>query len=343
MNTRLCRAVLVAIVIFLLGLAQASATVTGEFRVAIDPDQIVTYAFQPSTSGPIKISATFKPIGSKLSVKLFRSDRIEPVNQIEGENPLELTFVHDALLPGISWKISIQNLSDRTLSGLVELTYPKANCKELAADYTLDLRYVNELVPLQEEQCAVMHRTLRALPEDLRRGIERIVAFPQDPEIAGQYISKTIRIYGDLQGARLARVFFHEIGHHGQFAHFTNEQQTLWADLHKRSDSDSDNFARLYGRTNQFEDFATVFEAYTDNTAEALSLAQSRHARGKMVYLEKIKFVASLFRHERNGSARTFIYRTESSFGEARILRASVAIDDENIPQIPNAPDWDEF
>ncbi len=334
---------MVAIVLLLVGLAQASATVTGEFRVAIDPNQTVTYTFQPSIAGPIKISATFKPIGSKLSVKLFRSDRSDPVNQIEGENPLDLTSVQDNTLPGISWKISIQNLSDRTLSGLVELTYPKADCKELAAEYTLDLRYVNELVPLQEEQCAVMHRTLRALPENLRRGIERIFAFPQDPEIAGQYIGKTIRIYGDLQGARLARVFFHEIGHHVQFAHFTNEQQTLWADLHKRSGSDSDNFARLYGRTNQFEDFATVFEAYTDNSVAALSLAQSRHARGKLLYLEKIKFVASLFKHERNGSTHTFIYRTESSFGEARFLRASVPMDSENVPQIPSAPEWDEF
>jgi hypothetical protein len=341
---RLVRPVIgLAFVLLTVALVLANATVTGEFRVAIDANQIVSYAFTPSATGTIQVSATFKPIGSKISLKLYRSDRSEPVSQIEGENPLALTFVVDRVPSNLGFLITIQNLSDRTLSGFIEVTYPKANCRELASEFSLSLRYINEQVPLQEEQCLIMQRTLRSLPEDVRLGLQKIVAFPQDPEVAGQYFSNTIRIFGDLQGARLAQVFFHEVGHHVQFAHFTSEQQERWFDLNKKSGSDSDNFARLYGRTNQFEDFATVFEAYTSSSSDALSVAQARNARNRPIYLEKIKFVVGLFKHERNGTARTYVYKTESIFGDARILRASVALNDENIPQIPSSPDWEEF
>jgi hypothetical protein len=339
----LSRGLVIFLVVLAASLVAAHATVTGEFRVAIDVNQTLSYAFTPTANGTVVFSATFKPIGSKLALKLFRSDKSEPIAHITGENPIQLSIAIDRASPNLGYLATIQNLSDRTLSGFVEITYPKANCKEFASEYLLDLRYVVENVPMQEEQCAVMHKTLRSLPEKLRSGLEKIIAFPQDPEVAGQYIASTIRIFGDLQGAQLARVFFHEVGHHIQFAHFTSAQQDAWLDLNKRSGSDSEHFARLYGRTNQFEDFATVFEAYTGSTSESLSVAQTRHARGKSIYLEKIRFVASLFSHERNGSQRTYIYKTESLFGDARILRASVILGSDNLPQIPALPDWEEF
>ncbi len=343
MKRLLSKSVLFVFVALMSVFVTTSATVTGEFRVAIDPNQTLSYAFTPTATGTALFSATFKPIGSKLTLKLFRSDRTEPIAQISGENPIQLSIPIDRVTLNISYLATIQNLSERTLSGFIEITYPKANCKELASEFTLDLRYTVETVQIQEEQCAVMHKTLRSLPEKLRFGIERIIALPQDPEIAGQYIGNTIRIFGDLQGAQLARVFFHEVGHHVQFAHFSPEQQERWFDLNKRSGSDSDNFARLYGRTNQFEDFATVFEAYTGSSSESIGVAQVRNARGKSIYLEKIRFLASLFNHERNGALRTYVYKTENLFGDARILRASVPIDSDNLPQIPALPEWEEF
>jgi hypothetical protein len=343
MRTLLLRAAFSALALWLVTLVTASATVTGEFRVAIDPGQRAEFSFVPSSTGHIIVDAVFKPIGAKLLVTLQRPGLAEPVARVEGENPLQLVIELDGAQVGLVWRAAIENLSDRTISGVVEITYPKALCKELSAEFSLDLRYVHEFVPMREEQCGVMHRVLRSLPEGLRRGLERIVAFPQDPEVAGQYLRNTIRIFGDLQDARLARVFFHEVGHHIQFAHFTEARQALWTELNQRSGEDRDNYARLYGRTNQFEDFATMFEAYTDSTEKILQTAQATHARGKPILLEKVRFVAELFRHERAGSARTFIYKTESLFGEVKILRASVLLESNGLPQIPQAPDWEEF
>ncbi|MBI1743300.1 hypothetical protein HYR54_09595 [Candidatus Acetothermia bacterium] len=343
MTSLLKRGAFAVLASLLVALVSANATVTGEFRIAIDPAKEVSVFFSPTTTGTIRVESVFKPLGNKYSIKLLRSDQPEPLAQAEGIDALTLTFAVDRPLPGVSWRLIVQNLADRTLSGLVEITYPRANCKELAAEFSLDLRYVNENVPLQDEQCLVMHKTMRSIPEESSSGLQKIIAFPQDPEIAGQYIQKTIRIYGDLQGARLARVFFHEMGHHIQFAHFTEAHQSHWEDLNKRSGSDSDNYARLYGRTNQFEDFATMFEAYTDSTSGILATAQSRNSRGKPILFEKVKFISALLRHDRNGTAHTYIYRTDSLFGDARILRASVALDADNVPQIPDDPEWEEF
>ena len=337
------RGALFSLAFFILTLVSASATVTGEFRIAIDPNKEVSIYFSPSTTGMIRVESVFKPLGNKYSIKLSRTDQKEPLAQAEGVDALMLSFVIERLEPSVSWRVTVQNLADRTLSGLVEITYPRANCKELAAEFSLDLRYVNENVPLQDEQCLVMHRTMRSIPEESRNGLQKIVAFPQDPHIAGEYIRNTIRIFGDLQGAGLARVFFHEMGHHLQFAHFTEAHQSQWEDLNKRSGSDVENYARLYGRTNQFEDFATMFEAYTDNTSSILATAQSRYSRGKSILLEKVKFIAGLLRFDRNGNAYTYVYRTEELFKDARILRASVPLDAADLPQIPDAPEWEGF
>ncbi|MBI3659235.1 hypothetical protein HY230_02020 [Candidatus Acetothermia bacterium] len=179
MTSLLKRGAFAVLASLLVALVSANATVTGEFRIAIDPAKEVSVFFSPTTTGTIRVESVFKPLGNKYSIKLLRSDQPEPLAQAEGIDALTLTFAVDRPLPGVSWHVMVQNLADRTLSGLVEITYPRANCKELAAEFSLDLRYVNENVPLQDEQCLVVHKTMRSIPEESRSGLQKIIAFPQ--------------------------------------------------------------------------------------------------------------------------------------------------------------------
>jgi hypothetical protein len=332
-------------VLCLLAVSIAQATLTGSYSVNLDPATQVSIAFRTSTAGPILVETerTFSAQSLRLSILVEGSS--DPIAKIEGPVPLKVNL--EQALENVNYSVLVENLGTTRASGRINITYPVANCTEAAIEFKTAFSYTDRTVPFELDQCKVMLQVLRSLPRPFPAGVTRIERVPASGGIAGSYhpgLTPRIRIYGDFRGGELARIFYHEVGHHVQFAHFSNAQQQRWTELHKLSGSESSYYARLYGRENEYEDWASVFEAYTRDSIFEVNLARNANEKGSDVLREKYKFISQLFRHERDGQARTYIFRTDRIGLEVAILnRASVPFDESGLPSATGELIWEEF
>jgi hypothetical protein len=74
-----------------------------------------------------------------------------------------------------------------------------------------------------------------------------------------------------------------------------------------------------YARTNDHEDFAETFATYIDDALGLLQIARERAAKGKPILLEKVKFMAELFKQiGPNDSVLTLVYQVRMKTDDER-------------------------
>ena len=323
----------------------AQATLTGSYSINLDPSAQISIQFRTSTNGPISVETdrTFSAQSLRLSILVEGS--AEPVAKSEGVLPLKVNV--DRALENTNYALLIENLGATRAVGQIKITYPVAHCAEAALEFRTVFSYTDRSVPFELDQCKVMLQVLRSLPKPFADGVSRIERVSASGNIAGSYnpgLTPRIRIYGDFRGGELARIFYHEVGHHVQFAHFSKEQQSRWTELHRLSGNESSAYARLYGKENEYEDWASVFEAYTRDSVFEVGLSRNASDAGSPVLRDKYKFITQLFRHDRDGQARTYIYRTDRVGLEVALLnRASVPFDESGLPDATGEITWEEF
>jgi quinolinate synthase len=138
------------------------------------------------------------------------------------------------------------------------------------------------------------------------------------------------------------------MGHAVQDRFVTSTQNARWRELFRRSGRDLDNFVSDYARTNDHEDFAETFATYIDDALGLLQIARERAARGKPILLEKVKFMAELFKQiGPNDSVLTLVYQVRMKTDDERtrllVRRVLVSFDSDGLPVLPATIEWEEF
>ena len=77
----------------------------------------------------------------------------------------------------------------------------------------------------------------------------------------------------------------HELWHHFWYSKLSNSERTEWTKLYNSCNKDS-CFAKVYGKTNEKEDFATVFEKMYDGLRARKT--QDKVLRAKIEFMEKL-------------------------------------------------------
>ncbi|MBI1743301.1 hypothetical protein HYR54_09600 [Candidatus Acetothermia bacterium] len=333
------------IIVWALAAVVAQATVTGTYSVAIDPGSQTSLQFKTSTVGPIVIETVTSLGPSPVRFSLLSEGASEPLAKIEGSDKITLNY--SQATDNTAYTVQIENIGTSRVQGRVNVTYPVAYCKEASVAFNITFSFSIGAQPLEADQCKVMLSVLSSLREPFPLALSRVEQVPPSNSVAGQYspgLFPRIRVFGSYTGADLARIFFHEVGHHIQFKHFTDEQQTRWTTLHKESGNDSQAYARLYGMENEFEDWATVVELYTKDTLFEIERAQRLAADGKTILLEKYKFALQLLSFQQEGQAYTHIYRTDrQGFDAAVVNRATVPLGPDGLPVISGDISWEQF
>ena len=235
---------------------------------------------------------------------------------------------------------------------------PETSCTQIFNEFFLFIGQLEGTEPLTEPYCALLLSVLRSLPGHLRGQIAQFILMPESDEAAGQYTGVgTVRLFANLKHLKaFTETTYHEIGHVLQDRLFTTSERERWSRLHERSGQDPDNYpiqdadaatrasAEIlnYGMVNQFEDFASTFEAYTrDSLAMARRAQRIEEATGTTILREKVAFVVALFR------GLPFVYRklldwdSESDEAKVRIQRAPVQRLENGLPVI--TLEWEEF
>ena len=76
----------------------------------------------------------------------------------------------------------------------------------------------------------------------------------------------------------------HEVGHRVWYEKMNDRERDIWTILYKNSKLDSD-YIREYSKTNEREDFATMFEAYY---TETLPNSRTKFMEYKVRYMEML-------------------------------------------------------
>jgi hypothetical protein len=195
----------------------------------------------------------------------------------------------------------------------------------------------------------VLYSSLRAMPPEIRRTVTSVTNNPPDEQVAGTYTGMgRINLFGPMLRRTLSFVFIHEMGHAVQDRFVTSTQNARWRELFRRSGKDLDNFVSDYARTNDHEDFAETFATYIDDALGLLQIARERAAKGKPILLEKVKFMAELFKQiGPNDSVLTLVYQVRMKTDDERtrllVRRVLVSFDSDGLPMLPATIEWEEF
>jgi parallel beta-helix repeat protein len=313
-----------------------------------------TVTFNVSAAGEIKALAS-SPKGGTLALRLFAPNQTTPVAELSGPAPLQLVAPVAGGTAG-RWRVELENTSPEALPVMLNVRQPlfTGTCEGILRDFFIAVVKEPDIRDVSAEECQMLYSVLKSLPLSIRGKVAQILRRSQDPEAAGRAQSAFIQLYGDQTRSFFIRVVFHEVAHVAHFKLFSPQQLSEWSQLHRASGSDPENYIGTvlpdgmpYGRTNEFEDFATVMEEYTADTIAALAIARERAARGKPVLLDKFRFLVQLFKDELGGPG-VYIYRSvvrPMPDGTLRgvVQRAIVPLDGEGLPAIPAEPEWEDF
>jgi predicted Zn-dependent protease with MMP-like domain len=141
--------------------------------------------------------------------------------------------------------------------------------------------------------------------EEVKKLVNAIIRMPRDLRgvLGAAFPNGITWLYGDLHNYPIPgkadkkvdifeEVLFHELAHHMDFNLLAQEQHDLFGKLHFESGYDPDNYARLYGTVNRWEDFATMVEAWGKDSLGIITKARNN---SDPALLRKVLFVAEMF------------------------------------------------
>lgn len=303
--------------------------------------------------GVLKVRAVTLTQDASLVLSLFGPGQETPYAQARSPLPLSLAVEvpSETITLGARWQVVIENRSETSalVNAQISVSTRVGSCKDITDEFGILLDNADDAPPFSEPQCAVLYSALRAMPVEIRRTVRSITNNPPDEQVAGTYTGLgRINLFGPMLRRTLSFVFIHEMGHAVQDLFVTSSQNARWRELYRRSGKDLDNFVSDYARTNDHEDFAETFATYVDDALKLLQIARERAARGKSILLEKVKFMAELFKQiGPSDSISTLVYQVRLKTDDERtrllVRRISVSFDSEGLPILPPLIEWEEF
>ncbi len=321
--------------------------------LVVAPGESVSLPIIIAQSGRLKVQALTLTQDASLGLALFGPGQETPYAQTHGSAPLSLMFevLTETLALGTRWQIVVQNRGQAGTLFVVQVSVPtrSGSCQDVQDEFGILLDNSGGAPPFSEPQCHILYSSLRAMPTEVRRTVTSITNNPPDDRVAGTYIGNgQINLFGPMLRRTLSFVFIHEMGHAVQDLFVNSSQNARWRELHRRSGRDLDNYVSDYARTNDHEDFAETFATYIDDTLGLLHIARERAAKGKPILLEKVKFMAELFRQfDSESSISTLVYQVRMKTDDERtrllVRRVLVSFDSEGLPLLPSVIEWEEF
>ena len=321
--------------------------------LVVGPGEKITVPFKVTSPGLLKVRAVTLTQDASLVLSLFGPGQETPIAQARSPLPLSLAVEvpSETIALGARWQVTIENRSETSALVNAQISIPVrlGSCKDISDEFGILLKNADDAPPFSEAQCAVLYSSLRAMPAEIRRTVSSITNNPPDEQVAGTYTGLgRINLFGPMLRRTLSFVFIHEMGHAVQDRFVTSSQNARWRELFRRSGKDLDNFVSDYARTNDHEDFAETFATYVDDALGLLRLARERAARGKPILLEKVKFMAELFKQLGPGdSISTLVYQVRLKTDDERtrllVRRVFVSFDSEGLPILPMLIEWEEF
>lgn len=340
-----------------------------------------TRGFRVIDSQNVKLIGNVAELNDMQGFGVRRSQNVELIDNVAWNN-WKTTLEEDAawgfyadyestvrgagnLSSGHTWDVwiheqnpNIDDASDgRNIFEIEEFT-PETSCTRIFEEFFLFIDRAEDAPRLNEPYCSELLSLLRALPVQLRGQIAQFFFMAESREFAGQFSGDgTVRLFDIKNLKAFVSTTFHEIGHVLQDGAFKGNQQSRWATLHRRSGNDPDHYpiqnadrvTRLndglvqYAMTNQKEDFASTFEAYTRDTIGMVRRARHiEETTGKTVLLDKIAFVASLFQGQPYAYQMKIDWDSTTGETDLRLQRASVHLEGA-IPVIDEDLQWEEF
>jgi parallel beta-helix repeat protein len=321
--------------------------------VVVKPGESVTLSFIVAQPGRLKAQAVTLTQDASLVLSLFGPGQEIPYAQARSSSVLSVTVdvPSETISLGTRWRAVIHNVGPTNALVIPQISVPvrQGSCKDITDEFGILLDHEPDAPPFSEPQCAVLYSSLRAMPPEIRRTVTSVTNNPPDEQVAGTYTGMgRINLFGPMLRRTLSFVFIHEMGHAVQDRFVTSTQNARWRELFRRSGRDLDNFVSDYARTNDHEDFAETFATYIDDALGLLQIARERAARGKPILLEKVKFMAELFKQiGPNDSVLTLVYQVRMKTDDERtrllVRRVLVSFDSDGLPVLPATIEWEEF
>jgi parallel beta-helix repeat protein len=321
--------------------------------VVVKPGESVTLSFIVAQPGRLKAQAVTLTQDASLVLSLFGPGQETPYAQARNSSVLSVTVdvPSETISLGTRWRAVIHNVGPTNALVIPQISVPvrQGSCKDITDEFGILLDHEPDAPPFSEPQCAVLYSSLRAMPPEIRRTVTSVTNNPPDEQVAGTYTGMgRINLFGPMLRRTLSFVFIHEMGHAVQDRFVTSTQNARWRELFRRSGKDLDNFVSDYARTNDHEDFAETFATYIDDALGLLQIARERAARGKPILLEKVKFMAELFKQiGPNDSVLTLVYQVRMKTDDERtrllVRRVLVSFDSDGLPVLPATIEWEEF
>jgi parallel beta-helix repeat protein len=321
--------------------------------VVVKPGESVTLSFIVAQPGRLKAQAVTLTQDASLVLSLFGPGQETPYAQARSSSVLSVTVdvPSETISLGTRWRAVIHNVGPTNALVIPQISVPvrQGSCKDITDEFGILLDHEPDAPPFSDVQCAVLYSSLRAMPPEIRRTVTSVTNNPPDEQVAGTYTGMgRINLFGPMLRRTLSFVFIHEMGHAVQDRFVTSTQNARWRELFRRSGKDLDNFVSDYARTNDHEDFAETFATYIDDALGLLQIARERAARGKPILLEKVKFMAELFKQiGPNDSVLTLVYQVRMKTDDERtrllVRRVLVSFDSDGLPVLPATIEWEEF
>jgi parallel beta-helix repeat protein len=320
----------------------------------LQPGQTLTVPFSVTYPGRVKAQVLTLTQDASLVLTLFGPDHNNPyAAQIQSPDLLKLSLEVPAetIALGTRWRAVVENRGPTNALVITQVAVPArlGSCKDISDEFGILLDNADDAPPFSETQCAVLYSSLRAMPTEIRHTVASVTNNPPDEQVAGTYTGMgRINLFGPMLRRTLSSVFVHEMGHAVQDRFATSSQNARWRELYRRSGKDLDNFVSDYARTNDHEDFAETFMTYVDDALGLFKIARERAAKGKPILLEKVKFMAELFRQiGPNDSVLALVYQVRMKTDDERtrllVRRVSVSFDSDGLPILPATIEWEEF
>jgi parallel beta-helix repeat protein len=321
--------------------------------VVVKPGESVTLSFIVAQPGRLKAQAVTLTQDASLVLSLFGPGQETPYAQARSSSVLSVTVdvPSETISLGTRWRAVIQNVGPTNALVIPQISVPvrQGSCKDITDEFGILIDHADGAPPFSDVQCAVLYSSLRAMPPEIRRTVTSVTNNPPDEQVAGTYTGMgRINLFGPMLRRTLSFVFIHEMGHAVQDRFVTSTQNARWRELFRRSGRDLDNFVSDYARTNDHEDFAETFATYIDDALGLLQIARERAAKGKPILLEKVKFMAELFKQiGPNDSVLTLVYQVRMKTDDERtrllVRRVLVSFDSDGLPVLPATIEWEEF
>jgi parallel beta-helix repeat protein len=321
--------------------------------VIVRPGESVTLSFIVAQPGRLKAQAVPLTQDASLVLSLFGPGQETPYAQARHSSVLSVTVdvPSETIALGTRWRAVIHNVGPTNALVIPQISVPvrQGSCKDITDEFGILIDHADGAPPFSDVQCAVLYSSLRAMPPEIRRTVTSVTNNPPDEQVAGTYTGMgRINLFGPMLRRTLSFVFIHEMGHAVQDRFVTSTQNARWRELFRRSGRDLDNFVSDYARTNDHEDFAETFATYIDDALGLLQIARERAARGKPILLEKVKFMAELFKQiGPNDSVLTLVYQVRMKTDDERtrllVRRVLVSFDSDGLPVLPATIEWEEF